>query len=254
MKVVILAGGFGTRLAEYTESTPKPMVRIGGKPIIWHIMQHYANYGHKDFVIALGYKAEVIREYFLQFNALNSDFEVDLSTGNVKWLGTNAPDWKITLVDTGIDSLTGTRLKRLEKIISGERFMLTYGDGLSDVNLESLLAFHDSQNKLVTMTAVRPTARFGELNIEGTTVMRFDEKPQMHSGWINGGFFVIEPGFLGSIQDENVMLERGPLQSAAMDGELIAYKHEGFWQCMDNKRDLDTLNAMWESGSAPWVR
>jgi glucose-1-phosphate cytidylyltransferase len=253
MKVVILAGGFGTRLSEYTDAIPKPMVQIGGKPIIWHIMQHYAKFGHKEFVVALGYKAEVIREYFLQFNALNSDFTVDLSSGKVNWIGSAAPDWKVTLVDTGLDSLTGTRLKRLQPFLGEERFMLTYGDGVSNVNLDDLVTFHNEHGKLVTMTAVRPAARFGELEIDRGSVKTFQEKPQLHSGWINGGFFVFEPGFIDAIPETNVMLERDPMQTVAKNDELMAFQHEGFWQCMDTKRDMETLSELWESGNAPWL-
>lgn len=253
MKVVILAGGFGTRLSEYTENTPKPMVQIGGKPIIWHIMQHYAKFGFNDFVIALGYRAQDIREYFLKFNSLNSDFTVDLSSGEVNWLGSSSPEWKVTLVDTGLESLTGTRLKMLTPHLNN-RFMLTYGDGLSDVDLKKLIYFHESHGKQVTMTAVRPPARFGELEISQGQVHSFDEKPQLQSGWVNGGFFVIEPDFLRQIPDSNVMLERGPLQSAASRGELMAFEHEGFWQCMDNKRDKESLDSLWASGQAPWAR
>jgi glucose-1-phosphate cytidylyltransferase len=253
MKVVILAGGFGTRLSEYTDTIPKPMVQIGGKPIIWHIMQHYAKFGHTEFVVALGYKAEVIREYFLQFNALNSDFTVDLSSGKVNWIGSAAPEWKVTLVDTGLDSLTGTRLKRLRPFLGEERFMLTYGDGVSNVNLDDLVSFHNEHGKLVTMTAVRPAARFGELDIDRGAVKTFQEKPQLHSGWINGGFFVFEPGFIDSIPETNVMLERDPMQKVSQDNELMAFQHEGFWQCMDTKRDMETLSELWDSGEAPWV-
>jgi glucose-1-phosphate cytidylyltransferase len=253
MKVVILAGGFGTRLSEYTGSIPKPMVQIGGKPIIWHIMQHYAKFGHKEFVLALGYKAEVIREYFLQFNSLNSDFTVDLSSGNVTWLGSEAPDWNVTLVDTGLESLTGTRLKKLRHFLDDQRFMLTYGDGVSDVDINELIKFHENHGKLATMTAVRPAARFGELEISGGSVSTFQEKPQLHSGWINGGFFVFEPGFLETIPDDNVMLEREPMQNVAEKGQLMAFEHNGFWQCMDTKRDMDTLTELWTSGKAPWL-
>jgi len=253
MKVVILAGGFGTRLAEYTDSIPKPMVTVGGKPIIWHIMQHYAKFGHTDFVIALGYKAEVIREYFLNFNSLNSDFTVDLATGSVQWIDSSAPNWKVTLVDTGLESLTGTRLRRLASILGEERFMLTYGDGVSNVNIDELLKFHDSHGRKVTMTAVRPAARFGELDISAGSVKSFQEKPQLHSGWINGGFFVMEASFFNFIPEENVMLEREPFNKATADQELMAFEHQGFWQCMDTKRDMENLQALWDSGDPPWL-
>jgi glucose-1-phosphate cytidylyltransferase len=253
MKVVILAGGFGTRLAEYTDSIPKPMVTVGGKPIIWHIMQHYAKFGHTDFVVALGYKAEVIREYFLNFNSLNSDFTVDLATGSVQWIGSSAPNWKVTLVDTGLESLTGTRLRRLAPILGHERFMLTYGDGVSNVDIHELLKFHEGHGRKVTMTAVRPAARFGELEISAGGVKSFQEKPQLHSGWINGGFFVMEPSFFDFIPENNVMLEREPFNNATADQELMAFEHLGFWQCMDTKRDADNLQALWDSGVPPWL-
>jgi glucose-1-phosphate cytidylyltransferase len=229
------------------------MVDVGGKPIIWHIMQHYAKYGFTDFILALGYKAEVLRDYFLRFNSLNSDFTVDLSSGEVIWLGSKAPNWKVTLVDTGHDSLTGTRLKKLAPYLLQETFMLTYGDGLSDVNLQELAKFHESHGRQVTMTAVRPPARFGELEISNGQVKSFEEKPQLHAGWVNGGFFVIEPSFFSQLPESDVMLERGPLQSVASNGELMAFEHDGFWQCMDTKRDRDSLEAMWASGNAPWA-
>ena len=253
MKVVILAGGFGTRLSEYTDSIPKPMVQVGGRPLIWHIMQHYAKFGHTESVIALGYKAEVIRDYFLNFNSLNSDFTVDLADGSIEWINSSAPNWKVTLVDTGLDSLTGTRLKKLAPHLEGNRFMLTYGDGVANVDTEELLSFHNKHGRQVTMTAVRPSARFGELDINAGQVKSFEEKPQLHSGWINGGFFVMEPGFLNYIPDENVMLERSPFNNATADGELMAFEHQGFWQCMDTKRDMDGLQALWDSGIAPWT-
>jgi glucose-1-phosphate cytidylyltransferase len=253
MKVVILAGGFGTRLSEYTDSIPKPMVQVGGRPLIWHIMQHYAKFGHTEFVIALGYKAEVIRDYFLNFNSLNSDFTVDLADGSIEWINSSAPNWKVTLVDTGLDSLTGTRLKKLAPHLEGNRFMLTYGDGVANVDIEELLSFHNKHGRQVTMTAVRPSARFGELDINAGQVKSFEEKPQLHSGWINGGFFVMEPGFLNYIPDENVMLERSPFNNATADGELMAFEHQGFWQCMDTKRDMDGLQALWDSAIAPWT-
>jgi glucose-1-phosphate cytidylyltransferase len=253
MKVVILAGGLGTRLSEVTGSIPKPMVRIGGKPIIWHIMNHYAKYGFNDFVVALGYKAEVIREYFFNFNSLNSDFTVDLATGSVSWINSTAPDWKVTLVDTGVETLTGTRIKKLKNVIGENRFMLTYGDGVADVDIQSLLDFHVGHGKLASMTAVRPVARFGELEIENGLVTSFEEKPQLHGGWINGGFFVFEPAFFDLIPENNVMLEREPLNDATASGQVMAFQHEGFWQCMDTKRDMDNLQAFWDSGKAPWA-
>ena len=231
MKVVILAGGFGTRLAEYTDSIPKPMVPIGGKPIIDHIMQIYSNHGHKDFYVALGYKGEIIEEYFK---------DNDL--------------WNINLIKTGSNSMTGGRLKRLQKIIGNERFMLTYGDGLSNINISELIAFHKKHGKLVTVSAVRPPARFGALQINGSEVINFKEKSQLDESWINGGFFVIEPEFFEMINGDETVLEKEPLEQAASMKELMAYKHEGFWQCMDHKLDKDLLDEMCKKGNAPWLK
>jgi len=252
MKVILLAGGFGTRLSEYTDVVPKPMVPIGGRPIMWHIMRTYAAYGHKDFYLALGYKAEVIKEYFLHYRSLNSDFSVNLATGEIAPHQIDAVDWNVTLVNTGLNSMTGGRVKRMEKFIAGETFMLTYGDGVANVDLEALLAFHRSHGKMVTVTAVHPAARFGELLIEQDRVSNFHEKPQMGQGWVNGGYFVIEPEFFDLIGGDNVTLEREPLELAAERGELMAYKHHEFWQCMDTKRDKDMLEELWLSGNAPW--
>jgi len=251
MKVILLAGGFGTRLAEYTDVIPKPMVPIGGKPILWHIMQTYAHFGHKDFYIALGYKAEVVKEYFLNYHTFNSDFTVDLASGNISPHQTDPADWKVTLVNTGDESMTGGRIKRLQKFIGNETFMLTYGDGLADIDLEALLKFHRSHGKMVTISAVRPAARFGELELDGQRVASFQEKPQMHQGWINGGFFIIEPEFFELIDGDSTLLEREPLEQATKAGELMAYCHDGFWHCMDTKRDHDLLESMWSKG-APW--
>ena len=253
MKVVILAGGFGTRLAEYTEVIPKPMVKVGGKPIIWHIMKRYAKFGHTDFFLALGYKAELIKDYFLNYRVLNSDFTVNLIDGRVEAIKSDKVDWKITLVDTGLSAMTGGRVKKMEPFVGDETFMLTYGDGLADIDVNKLLDFHRSHGKMVTMTAVRPSARFGEIELEGNLVKNFEEKPQMHDGWINGGFFVIEPAFLNLISGESTLLEREPLEKAAAMGELMAFKHEGFWQCMDTKRDLDLLESL-SKNSAPWEK
>jgi glucose-1-phosphate cytidylyltransferase len=253
MKVVILAGGFGTRLAEYTDVLPKPMVTIGGMPIVWHIMKHYAKYGFNDFVLALGYKADVVKSYFLNFNSLSSDFTVNLASGKVVWHRADAPEWNISLIDTGLDSLTGTRIKKLSPLLEEEKFMLTYGDGVSDVPIDKLIDFHSSHGKIATMTAVRPTARFGELEVSGISVTSFQEKPQLHGGWINGGFFVFDREFLDLIPAENVMLERDPLEKASLLGELMAFQHDGFWHCMDTKRDKEVLDQMWVSGTAPWA-
>jgi glucose-1-phosphate cytidylyltransferase len=254
VKVIILAGGFGSRLSEYTESIPKPMVTIGGKPILWHIMSRYAYFGHKFFYLALGYKAEIIKEYFLNYRSLNSDFTVNLSNGKVEPHQTDAADWKVTMVDTGLESMTGGRVKRLQSFIGNEPFMLTYGDGVADIDLDALLKFHKSHEKMVTVSAVRPGARFGELKIdESQKVSCFQEKPQMGQGWINGGFFVIQPEFFDLIANDESILEGDPLEKAAQMGELMAYKHDGFWQCMDTKRDRDTLEEIFKKG-APWLR
>jgi glucose-1-phosphate cytidylyltransferase len=253
MKVVLLAGGFGTRLAEYTNIIPKPMVPVGGKPILWHIMQTYAKYGHFDFYVALGYKAEVIKEYFLNYRALNSDFTIDLTTGETKHHQINSVEWKVTLVNTGDSSMTGGRVKRMKEYIGNEPFLLTYGDGVSDININDLLAFHKSHGKMITMSAVRPTARFGELELESNGIVKsFKEKPQLHEGWINGGFFVVEPAFLDLIEGDKTLLEREPLEKATQLGQLMAYKHDGFWQCMDTKRDQELLEDLWTKGIAPW--
>lgn len=254
MKVIVLAGGFGTRLSEYTGSIPKPMVTVGGKPILWHIMSYYASFGHKDFFLALGYKAEVIKEYFLKYRSLNADFTVNLRSGHVLPHESSDIDWNVTLVQTGRDSMTGGRVKRLQPFIGNEPFMLTYGDGLSDVDLKDLLDFHRSHGKMVTVTAVRPGARFGELVIDGGEVKSFQEKPQLDQGWINGGYFVIEPKFFDLIPGDSTILERDPLETVAQMGELMAFQHEGFWQCMDTKRDRDSLESIWSTGKAPWHR
>jgi len=252
MKVIILAGGLGTRLAEYTDVIPKPMIPIGGKPIIWHIMKTYASYGHNDFYIALGYKAEVIKEYFLNYRALNADFTVDLATGTVNSHQLDSVDWKVTLVNTGDTTMTGGRVKRMKSFIGNETCMLTYGDGVADINLDSLLAFHRSHKRMVTVSAVRPAARFGELEMDGSRVSRFQEKPQLHDGWINGGYFVFEPAFFDLIAGDTTLLEREPLEQVTQAGELMAYRHDGFWHCMDTKRDHELLESLWSKG-APWA-
>ena len=252
MKVIILAGGFGSRLSEYTASTPKPMVTIGGSPILWHVMSRYAKYGFTDFCLALGYKAEVIKEYFLNYRNLNSDFTVDLGTGIVHSHQTDETNWKVTLVHTGKDSMTGGRVKRLQPFIGNEPFLLTYGDGVADINIKELVEFHKSHGKMVTVSAVHPGARFGELAIDEGKVSSFKEKPQMSQGWINGGFFVVEPKFFDFIEGDSTILERDPLERVAAMGELMAYHHDGFWQCMDTKRDRDSLEELWLTGNAPW--
>tara|TARA_B110000003_G_C16603868_1_gene516732 strand:+ start:649 stop:1410 length:762 start_codon:yes stop_codon:yes gene_type:complete len=252
MKVIILAGGFGTRLSEYTNVIPKPMVSIGGKPILWHIMNTYAHFGHNDFHIALGYKAELIKDYFLNYRALNADFTVDLESGDITHHQVESNNWKVTLVNTGEHSMTGGRVKRMQSYIGNEPFLLTYGDGVADINLEELLSFHQDHGKMVTVSAVRPAARFGELEMSGNKVSNFQEKPQLHEGWINGGYFVINPEFFEFIDGDSTMLEREPLEKATQAGELMAYKHDGFWHCMDTKRDHELLESLWEKG-APWA-
>jgi glucose-1-phosphate cytidylyltransferase len=253
MKVVILAGGYGTRLGEYTQSIPKPMVPVGGKPIIWHIMKRFAKYGHRDFYIALGYKAEIIKEYFLTSKALNSDFTIDLSNGKIETHSSNTVDWKVTLVDTGSDSMTGGRVKRLKSYIGKEPFLLTYGDGVADIDIEKLVKFHNNHGKMVTVTAVHPIARFGELEISNDLVNSFKEKPQVAQGWINGGFFVCQPEFIDLIKDDHTILEAEPLETVAANGNLVAFKHSNFWQCMDTKRDKDLLESLWEKKEAIWL-
>jgi len=253
MKVVILAGGFGTRLSEYTESIPKPMVTVGGRPILWHIMKTYASFEYADFYIALGYKAKVIKEYFLNYHSLNADFTVNLANGGVQYHQTDEVEWKVTLVQTGIESMTGGRVKRMQPYIGNEPFLLTYGDGVANIDIGALVAFHKSHGKMVTVSSVHPGARFGELDINGNQVTTFQEKPQTTQGWINGGYFVIEPEFFDLIEDDKTILEKAPLERAAEMGELMAYRHDGFWQCMDTKRDRDSLEEMWQSGKpSPW--
>ena len=252
MKVIILAGGFGTRLSEYTQTIPKPMVTVGGRPILWHIMRTYARFGHKDFYVALGYRAEVIKEYFLHYRSLNADFTVDLASGSVTPHQTDGADWRVTMVHTGLESMTGGRVKRLQRFIGNETFLLTYGDGVANIDLDRLLKFHQSHGKMVTVTAVHPRARFGELQLNGEKVNTFLEKPQSSQGWINGGYFVMEPGFFDLIAGDDTILEREPLEQAAKMGELMAFRHDGFWQCMDTKRDRDLLEKLWQSGEAPW--
>lgn len=254
MKVILLAGGHGTRLSEYTEAIPKPMVTVGGRPILWHIMRTYAHFGHGDFLIALGYKAEIVKEYFLNYRALNADFTVDLSSGVVRPHQMDDVDWRVTLVDTGLNSMTGGRVKRMRPFVGEETCMLSYGDCLSDVDLEALIAFHRKMGKMVTVTAVHPTARFGELELDGDTVTSFREKPQLGQGWVNGGYFVVEPRFFDLIADDATVLEKEPLETAADMGELCAYRHESFWQCMDTKRDRDYLEELWQNGHPEWLR
>lgn len=252
MKVAILAGGVGSRLAEETEVKPKPMIEIGGKPILWHIMMHYSCYGYRNFAIALGYKGEVIKRYMADYCSLNSNLTVETKSGAIKVHDGSAQDWTVDLIDTGMTTMTGGRIKRLAPYLGNETFMLTWGDGVSTVNLDDLLAFHRSHGKLATLTAVRPPARYGHLVFEGQRVSEFTEKPQIGEGWINGAFFVLEPEVLDYIDGDQTQWEKEPLERLAAEGQLMAYTHEGFWQCMDTLREKHLLNSLWDSGKAPW--
>jgi glucose-1-phosphate cytidylyltransferase len=253
MKVAILAGGLGTRLAEETEVRPKPMVDIGGHPILWHIMKHYAHYGHRDFVIALGYKGEVIKRWMVDYCSLAGDLTVNVRDHEVRMFDDQqVEDWNVALIDTGVDTQTGGRIKRLRDPLGNATFMLTWGDGVSDVDLDQLLAFHRSHGKLATMTAVRPPARFGHLELDGDRITEFSEKPQAGEGWINGAFFVLEPEVLDYIADDGVHFEKEPLEQLAKNGELMAYRHSSFWQCMDTIRDKALLTRLWDAGDPPW--
>ena len=254
MKVAILAGGLGTRLAEETEVRPKPMVEIGGRPILWHIMKHYAHYGFDDFTVALGYKGEFIKRYFTDYAHLEKNLTISLSQGRVEWLDSDRgqENWTVRLIDTGFATMTGGRVKRLRNHLGDETFMMTYGDGVSNVDLRALVEFHKSHGKLATMTVVRPPARFGHMVLDGDVVLEFDEKPQTGEGWINGAFFVLEPGVFDYIADDDTFWERQPLENLAKDGELRAFRHSGFWQCMDTLRDKRRLENLWQTGDAPW--
>lgn len=252
MKVVILAGGKGTRLSEETAARPKPMVEIGGKPILWHLMHLYAAHGHKDFLIACGYKGDLIKEYFHNFSLHQSDFIIDLATDRREVVNPGGLDWRIGVIDTGQETMTGGRILRLRQWLSSGAFMATYGDGLGDVDIGALVAFHRSHGKLATVTAVHPPARFGGLVLAGARVQRFSEKPQTEADWINGGFFVFEPKVLEYLKDDSSVLERDPLERLAEDGQLMAYCHNGFWQPMDTLREKQLLEQLWAEGQAPW--
>ena len=252
MKVVILAGGAGTRLAEETEVKPKPMVPIGARPILWHIMKHYSTFGFDEFVVALGYKGEFIKRYFMDLADLNGSLTLSLRDGRVHRHDAHPEQWVLHLVDTGLNTETGGRLKRLTQLLDNETFMMTYGDGVSNVELPALLQFHRSHGRLATVTAVRPPARFGGLELEGGRVARFTEKPQIGEGWINGGYFVLEPEVLDYIEGDLIDIARAPMEQLARDGQLMAYQHDGFWQCMDTLRDKLLLETLWESGQPPW--
>ncbi|HQT93683.1 MAG: glucose-1-phosphate cytidylyltransferase [Acidobacteria bacterium 21-70-11] len=252
MKVVILAGGLGTRLAEETELRPKPALELGEQPIIWHIMKHYSHYGFNEFFIALGYKGDVIKRFFIDYHSLHGNLTVDLANGDIRRHDAESESWVVHLMDTGQQTSTGGRLKRLEPWLSGETFMLTYGDGVSDVDLADLLRFHSSEGRTATVTAVRPPARFGELVFDGNLVTYFTEKPQIGEGWINGGFMVLEPTVFDYIGDDQTSLEALTLAHLARDRQLAAYRHTGFWQCMDTLREKRLLETLWREGRAPW--
>jgi glucose-1-phosphate cytidylyltransferase len=253
MKAVILAGGFGTRLSEETVLRPKPMVEICGKPILWHIMQIYAVHGISEFVLALGYKADMIKEYFLNFYAFNNDLTIELSTGMTKFHDGKQPNWTVHLVDTGISTQTAGRVRRLRKWLQDdETFMLTYGDGVADINIKNLLEFHLSHGKMATMTSVRSPARFGRIGFDGDRVTEFFEKPESGEGWINGGFFVLNTKVLDYIEGDETVWERDPVERLAYDGQMMGFKHYGFWSCMDTLKEKNYLEELWQSGNAPW--
>ena len=254
MKTVILAGGFGTRLAEETTVRPKPMVEIGGKPILWHIMNIYSECGYEDFVVALGYKGEVIKDYFLNFYALNNDIAVDMKRGTVAIQGGHQPGWQVQLVDTGLHTQTGGRIKRLKRFLGGETFFATYGDGLAEIDVSDLLRFHRAHGKIATVTAVHPPSRFGEMCLEEDRVLQFAEKPRSVDTWISGGFFVFEPEIFECIAGDEVALEREPMEALAREGQLMAYRLDAFWQPMDTLRDKNLLEELWQKNRAPWLQ
>jgi glucose-1-phosphate cytidylyltransferase len=254
MKVGILAGGVGSRLSEETISKPKPMVEIGGKPILWHIMKIYGSQGFNEFVIALGYKGELVKRYMVDYCSLASDLTVSMATGDVRLHDGARDEWTVDLIDTGIDTATGGRIKRLQPHLGDATFMLTWGDGVADIDLHDLLRFHRSHGRLATITAVRPPARFGHIELAGDRIAEFSEKPQTGEGWINGAFFVLEPAVFDYIDGDETPFERQPLEGLARDGQLMAYRHTGFWQCMDTLRDKVLLESLWDQGAAPWKR
>jgi glucose-1-phosphate cytidylyltransferase len=252
VKVAILAGGLGSRLAEETEIKPKPMVEVGTRPILWHIMMHYSQAGFNEFAVALGYKGEYIKRYFLDFSSIESNLTVKMQYGDVLRHGERSPAWTIDLVETGLKTQTGGRIKRLQPYVGNDTFLLTWGDGVSDVDLKKLIKFHKSHGKLATVTAVRPPARFGHLVFDGDKVVEFSEKPQASEGWINGAFFVLEPEIFDYIEGDSTHWEREPMEKLARDGQLMAYRHEGFWQCMDTVRDRKLLEDLWQKENPPW--
>jgi len=253
MKVVLLAGGFGTRISEESHLKPKPMIEIGGMPIIWHIMEHYSSYGFNEFIICCGYKGYMIKEYFHNYFLHQSDVTVDLESGKIDKMHNGVLEkWKVSLIDTGLNTMTGGRVKRIQQYVGNEPFMLTYGDGLSDVNIAELVKFHKRHGKMATLTAVQPEGRFGVLDLSGDTVNAFREKNQSDVDWINGGFMVLEPGIFDLIEGDSTVFEKYPLEQSALNGELMAYKHEGFWLPMDTQRDKNKLEALWDTGKPPW--
>lgn len=252
MKTVLLAGGKGTRLAEETDLRPKPLIEIGGRPILQHIMNHFARHGLRHFVVALGHRGDMIKRFFLEYRLLQSDLSINLATGAVETANGKPRDWVVDLVDTGAETFTGGRLRRLADRLRDGTFLCTYGDGVCDVDVAALLRFHRAHGKLATITAVRPPARFGRLDLDGDRVACFSEKPQTDQGWINGGYFVLEPDVLDYIDGDETSWEREPLERLSRDGQLMAYRHAGFWQCMDTLRDLRLLESLWQSGNAPW--
>lgn len=254
LKTVILCGGFGTRLREETEVKPKPMVEIGERPILWHIMKTYAHYGYKQFILCLGYKGEVIKQYFYNYEVLNNDFTAKLGSGQVQVHSNNhETGWQVTLADTGLNAKTGARVKRVEKYVDSDTFMLTYGDGITDLDIGSLLEFHRAHGRVGTVTGVVPQSRYGELLIQGGSVVAFREKPALSESFINGGYFVFNREFFNYLKDDDeCVLEREPLERLSADGQLMVYSHRGFWQCMDTPRDLQLLQEIWERGNPPW--
>ncbi|TWT56360.1 glucose-1-phosphate cytidylyltransferase [Allorhodopirellula solitaria] len=254
MQVVLLAGGLGTRLQEETTARPKPMVEIGGQPILWHIMKGFARYGHDDFLVACGYMGNFIKRYFLDQYHLAGDLKIDFGSDMTQRSESEVASWSVNLIDTGLDTMTGGRLLRLQDKLRRETFMLTYGDGVSDINIDDLVAFHRQQGLLATVTAVRPPARFGGLIVNGDTVEQFTEKPTAGEGWINGGFLVFEPEIFKYLKSDQCSLEANALEQVAAAGQLAAYRHDGFWQCMDTLRDKHYLQKLWDSGDAPWMR
>ena len=254
MKTIILCGGLGTRLREETEFRPKPMIAIGGKPILWHIMRRYSTSGFKEFILCLGYKGEAIKNYFLEYDLVHSDFTIRLGTKEITRHSVfhDESGWQVTLAETGLQTMTGGRVKKIEKYIDGDCFMMTYGDGLANIDIHDLLKFHKERGKVATVTAVRPIARFGELSVDGDLVESFREKPQIGSGWINGGFFVFQRKIFDYL-DEECVLEKEPMERLAREKQLAVYKHTGYWRCMDTYRDFEALNHDWESGRPGWL-